>query len=257
MLIIFAAFIGLMGLTILDPLGRSQLRVKSREDWILDSAGLIVQGVIIPLLQVTVITWLYRILIPFPSGSLKVPPLIGFVLSFVIIDYLYYWNHRLLHSPLLWRVHRVHHTVTQMDVLGTSRNPLWASLLIIYLWIHTLFLYLLADPIGYLLGVSLTSALDLWRHSRFAVPVDSWLDLCLRSWLILPQDHAIHHGSHAPNCNYGANFKFWDRMHGTLDRDRDVLPSIGISTSLSSIQKLWFPFDRGCGKINSDTNSNN
>jgi sterol desaturase/sphingolipid hydroxylase (fatty acid hydroxylase superfamily) len=143
MLIIFAAFIGLMGLTILDRSGCSQLRVKSREDWILDSAGLIVQGVIIPLLQVTVITWLYSILIPLPSGSLEVPPLIGFVLSFIIVDYLYYWNHRLLHSPLLWRVHRVHHTVTQMDVLGTSRNTLWASLLIIYLWIHTLSVSLL------------------------------------------------------------------------------------------------------------------
>ena len=35
---------------------------------------------------------------------------------------------------------------TDMDLLGTSRNTLWASFLMIYLWVHALFIYSLQDP---------------------------------------------------------------------------------------------------------------
>jgi len=237
-LIVFVSFIGLVGWTISDQSGRNQLKSKSREDWILDGIGLTIQGILIPLFQATLVYWLYHYLLPNYQGFLNLSPLLSFILSFVLVDYLYYWNHRILHSKLLWQVHQVHHTVTQMDVLGTSRNTIWTSLLIVYLWIHTLFLYLLNDSTGYLLGVSLTSALDLWRHSR----LNTWLNKFLSAWLILPQDHAWHHGSESFNCNYGANLKIWDKLHGTYYESEELPDAIGISTELSLSQKLLFPF---------------
>ncbi|MEH2105631.1 sterol desaturase family protein [Nostoc sp.] len=241
-LLIFGSFIGLVGWTITNPIGRTQLKVKSREDWLLDGTGLTIQGIFIPLLQATLVYWLYQHLLPNQQGYLKVSFIPAFLISFVIVDYLYYWNHRLLHTKLLWKVHQVHHTVTQMDVLGTSRNTLWTSLLIIYLWIHTLFLYLLADPTGYLLGVSLTSALDLWRHSCLIIPESSWLYQFLSSWLILPQDHSWHHCREIHNYNYGANLKIWDKLHGTYYESKKMPSIIGISSSLNLFQKLFFPF---------------
>jgi sterol desaturase/sphingolipid hydroxylase (fatty acid hydroxylase superfamily) len=174
--------------------------------------------------------------------SSDLSPIFTFFLSFVAVDYLYYWNHRLLHSPFFWNVHQVHHTVTHLDVLGTSRNTLWASFLIVYLWVHSFFLYLLADPTGYLLGVSLTSALDLWRHSQLTIPSKSWLYHYLSPWLILPQDHAWHHSSQSPNCNYGANLKLWDKWHGTYYEESELPTEIGTATSLNFTQKLLFPF---------------
>ncbi len=239
---VFISFISLIGWTICDRAGRAPLKAKSREDWLLDSAGLLVQGLLIPLLQVTVIYQVYHHWLPGEQGLLKLSPVASFLISFVVVDYLYYWNHRLLHAAPFWQVHRVHHTVTHLDVLGTSRNTLWASFLIIYLWIHALFLYLLAEPTGYILGVSLTSALDLWRHSRLMVPADSWLYRCLSPWLILPQDHACHHSSQSPHSNYGANLKLWDRLHGTYFKNNDLPSELGIITPLSFTQKLLFPF---------------
>ncbi|MBD2438219.1 sterol desaturase family protein [Nostoc sp. FACHB-110] len=241
-LIIFVAFSGLVSWTISDKFCRNQFKVKSIEDWLLDGVGLTIQGMLIPLLQGTVIYWFYQHLLPNQQGILQLSPIVTFAISFILIDYLYYWNHRLLHSRLFWQLHKVHHTVTQMDVLGTSRNTIWTSLLIVYLWIHTLFLYLLNDPTGYLLGVSLTSALDLWRHSRLIISTNSWLDKLVVSWLILPQDHAWHHCSETFNCNYGANFKIWDKLHGTHYKSEELPSVIGISTELSLRQKLLFPF---------------
>lgn len=248
--IVFLVFAGLMGLTIAHPAGRSRLWTKSRGDWLLDGLGLFVQGVLIPLLQVTVVYWLVHFLLPQHQGCLYLPAIVAFFLSFVAIDYLYYWNHRWLHSQL-WPLHQVHHTLTVMDVLGTSRNTLWSSFFIIYLWLHALFLYLLHDPTAYLVGVSLTSALDLWRHSQFRL--DGLPYYWLSPWLILPQDHAQHHaresGSHNYSGNYGANLKLWDRLHGTYHSDEgseDIFDQtnggLGYETNLTLCQKLIYPF---------------
>ena len=129
-----------------------------------------------------------------------------------------------------------------MDVLGTSRNTLWSSGLIVYLWVHGLFIYLLDNPAAYLLGVSLTAALDLWRHSRLGPSVNSGRYKWLSPWLVLPQDHALHH-SPAHGCNFGANLKIWDRLHGTARQAEHFPIRLGIITTLSFWQKLLYPFE--------------
>ena len=240
-LLVFIAFISLVGWTIFNKSTRNKLKKKCFQDWLLDSAGLVFQGILIPLFQVILIYQLSCLLI-MPQKCLNLPIILSFILSFVGVDYIYYWNHRLLHCSFLWKIHRVHHTISYMDVLGTSRNTLWASFLIIYLWIHSWFIYILTDPTGYLLGVSLTSALDLWRHSQLIIPSNSWLYRFLSPWLILPQDHAWHHSSQCFNYNYGANLKLWDRLHGTYYNNSQLPTEIGIKTSLSLTQKLLFPF---------------
>lgn len=239
--LVFIAFISLFGWTILNKSCRNKLKKKCFQDWLLDSSGLLFQGMLIPLLQVILIYHL-NYLLSIPQKYLNLSIFGSFIISFVAVDYLYYWNHRLLHCSFLWNIHRVHHTVNDLDVLGTSRNTIWASFLIIYLWIHTLFLYLLRDPTGYLLGVSLTSALDLWRHSQLIITSNTWLYRFLSPWLILPQDHAWHHSSQLFNYNYGANLKLWDRLHRTYYNNSQLPTEIGIKTSLTFTQKLLFPF---------------
>ncbi len=201
----------------INPRSQLRLRQKSRESWILDISGLWVQGLIIPWLQIVVVMRLYGWLMPSAQVSLSLHPGLAFLLSFVAVDYLYYWNHRLLHLRSLWFIHRLHHTLTDMDVLGTSRNTLWSSFFIVYLWVHALFIFLLADPTWYVVGVGLSNALDLWRHSEVHLP--DWLGRWLSPWLILPMDHAAHHHRQFCGTNFGANLKVWDRLHGTACGD--------------------------------------
>jgi sterol desaturase/sphingolipid hydroxylase (fatty acid hydroxylase superfamily) len=235
--IVLVAFIGLVSATLANLQSRCKLRQKPCQDWLLDGCGLAIQGVIIPLLQ-AVLYGLIRLKSPDLEASVHLPNITAFLTSFVLVDYLYYWNHRWLHR-WAWRWHQVHHTVTEMDVLGTSRNTLWTSGLMIYLWIHPLLLYLIDHPAGYLLGVSLTAALDLWRHSGLNPPQfwDHWLS----PWLVLPRDHAWHHaGSQNQAVNYGANFK-WDRWHHTSYHTDAPPVTLGIPLRVSLWRKLFLP----------------
>jgi sterol desaturase/sphingolipid hydroxylase (fatty acid hydroxylase superfamily) len=242
-MLIFLTFIILIGWNLNQPQRRIAWQQKPTTAWAIDLAGLLMQGVIIPLLQVTIIYQLYRYILPLDRASWQLHPLAALSLSFVGVDYLYYWNHRLLHTRWLWSSHLVHHTVTDMDVLGTSRNTLWTSFLIVYLWVHGLFIYLLADPTWYILGASLTSALDLWRHSHYH-PAPR-IDRFLQSWLILPRDHAWHHAETSvirQHCNFGANFKFWDKIHGTYYESTVPPDRLGTPTDLSLSQQLIDPY---------------
>jgi sterol desaturase/sphingolipid hydroxylase (fatty acid hydroxylase superfamily) len=239
---IFAAFISLIGCNFINRINRNKLIIKKLEDWLIDGVGLTIQGVVIPLLQATLVYSLYQYLLPHYQGCLQISPILAFIISFIVVDYLYYWNHRLLHTKNFWTAHQVHHTITDMDVLGTSRNTIWTSFFIIYLWIHPLFIYLLADPTAYLLGVSLTCALDLWRHSSFIISNNHLLYQFLSPWLILPQDHNWHHSRENQHCNYGANLKIWDKLHHTYYQNQELPNILGINTSLNLFQKLLFPF---------------
>ena len=91
-MIVFGTFVLLVGLTAWHSW--PDLRQKSPTDWILDGAGLWVQGLLIPLLQLTLLQTLYQQLFPAWHHSLSVYPVFAFILSFVVVDYLYYWNHR-------------------------------------------------------------------------------------------------------------------------------------------------------------------
>lgn len=241
MLLVFPVFLILVVATFWGDRGWSQLRQKPFDAWVLDLVGLMLQGVVIPILQVFVTVQLYQCLLPELHGVWHLPGYAAFGLNFIAVDYLYYWNHRWLHTVGLWPVHQVHHSVTEMDVLGTSRNTLWSSLLIVYLWVNGLFVYLLDAPGWYLGGMAITAALDLWRHSRFVVQ-SGWFYRILSQWLMLPQDHHWHHAAGQPGCNFGANFRLWDRLHGTSCVRHDLPEKMGVDVELSLVKKLLLPF---------------
>lgn len=237
----FISFWLLFLLSLLHPQQRQYLRLKPVVDWVLDGVSLCCQGAVIPLLQYALLIWGYERLFPQAEGILDWHPILGFVIGFIAVDYLYYWVHRGLHRPGWFAIHAVHHTLTQMDMVSTARNTLWSSLFLPYLWANSLMLYLLADPRGYFLAIALTYFLDLCRHSCFTVPTTSRLFALLNPWLILPQDHATHHSRYGSG-NFGANWKLWDKLHHTDTPPlADPLP-LGIDLPLTLVEKLWFPF---------------
>jgi sterol desaturase/sphingolipid hydroxylase (fatty acid hydroxylase superfamily) len=241
-MLVFISFVVLAALTFAIERTRRNTLQRRAEDWLLDMAGLVVQGVAIPVMQTTIVYALLALLLPDWQGSLDVPPVVAFLLNFVLVDYLYYWNHRLLHGKTLWDTHAVHHTAEHLDLFVTSRNTLWASLLIIYVWVNGIFLFLLKDPTAYLLAVSLTASLDLWRHTAFVLPADSLLYRVLTLVLITPNEHAWHHSRDKSRKNFGANLSLWDRLHGTYDRTAALPDRLGIPANLELARQLLFPF---------------
>src|SRR6266542_2361747 len=83
---------------------------KRRAEWLLDGVGLLVQGTLVPLLELVVVVGGLGWLAPSLRGSVRLPVsdfVVGFAINFFVVDYLYYWNHRLLHTPRMWPLHQV------------------------------------------------------------------------------------------------------------------------------------------------------
>jgi sterol desaturase/sphingolipid hydroxylase (fatty acid hydroxylase superfamily) len=204
---------------------------RSPAEWAMDVSGLAVQSIAVPAAALMIAHFL-RGEAPALSGALQLPGALSFLLNFVAVDYLYYWNHRLLHGPL-WRWHEAHHTPKSMDVLITSRNTLWTPALIVYVWANALFVFLLGDPRPYLFAIAVSSLLDVWRHSGMKPPKGM-----LGRVLITPRDHAWHHSTGRHDKNFGANLKMWDRLHGTLWETSSAPKDFGIRIE-GGLMKKW------------------
>lgn len=201
------------------------IAARSRGEWLIDGSGLVIQGAIATLFAFVA-----------PRGRIDVPFAAQFAISFVVIDYAFYWNHRLLHGAW-WRWHAVHHTARRLDVVVTSRNTLWTPLLIVYVWTTAAAVLVLRDPRGWLVGVSMTAALDLWRHSSMAVPTRARRALSLA--MITPHEHAWHHSTSRHDVNFGANLSIWDRMHGTYAAPDEAPGSLGVNLDGSAMRGLF------------------
>lgn len=231
------AFVLLILFTLSSSPLRSRLLSKSLNSWVLDLVNLPIQGILVPLLQTVVLYGILEASFPQYKGTIQLNGLLAFLLNFVLVDYFYYWNHRVLHLKGLWNLHRVHHSVEDMDVLATSRNTIWTTFLIVYVWANSLFIFLLQDPTWYVVGASLSAALDLWKHSNFYS--SSFLSDKLH--IATPIDHQWHH-SNKPHANFGANFNLWDKLHGTYLRETEKPKTLGIKTELPLWKALLFPF---------------
>lgn len=241
-MIVFISFWLLVALTFSLDGERASALKRSVTDWTLDLSGLLVQGLAIPALEVGMVYGLLNITAPQVKGSLEISWASAFLLNFVVVDYLYYWNHRLLHSKMFWKTHAVHHTADRVDVFITSRNTLWAPLLIVYVWANGISLFLLKDPVPFLLSASITASLDLWRHTSFFTAPGSLLHRAVSLVIITPNEHIWHHSSTRADENFGANLSIWDRMHGTYGSAAHRPEKLGIPLGLGLNRKLLFPF---------------
>ena len=135
LIIIFMTFSALTLMSLLIDENRTRVLSRTPAEWLYDGVGLIIQGVMIPALPFLLLP-LLRMILPNLNGSLTFPGWIQFLFSFVVVDYLYYWNHRVLHHKMYWSLHRLHHSSRLLDVLSTSRNSLITSFLFVLECIH-------------------------------------------------------------------------------------------------------------------------
>jgi sterol desaturase/sphingolipid hydroxylase (fatty acid hydroxylase superfamily) len=239
LVLLFLTFSSLTILSLLIEERRMAAFSRNQDEWTADLAGLFIQGVLIPAFPFMMVPLLNEFL-PMFAGKIRINALVQFIMSFVIVDYLYYWNHRFFHRKHFWLLHRLHHSSRHLDIFATSRNSLITSFLFIYVWAQILGLYLLKDSGAFMLGLGLTFALDLWRHSGIKQPFVIHIFL---GWiLILPEQHILHHSVTGRTKNYGANLCWWDKLHGTYSAV--ILPNNNLEkiTSKSIWRELLSPW---------------
>ena len=147
---------------------------------------------------------------------LALPPPLGFLLSFLLMDLtFYYWhlaNHRV---AFLWRFHNVHHTDPDLDVSTAFRFHFGEISLSI---LFNLLQVALIGPSLWAFAVYQIAfqAEVLFHHSNVRLPIG--VERLLNKVIVTPRMHGIHHSEvrRENNSNFGTVFPWWDRLHRTL-----------------------------------------
>jgi sterol desaturase/sphingolipid hydroxylase (fatty acid hydroxylase superfamily) len=139
-----------------------------------------------------------------------------------------YWVHRAMHrAPILWRIHRVHHSDEAVDVSTSLRNHPLELLLVVP--VEGLVVLLLGAPVSAVVAVqTLLLAASFWQHADIRLPAR--VERALSRAIITPRLHRLHHNPERAihDSNYGDFFAWWDAMFGTLDR-RDGRQRVGLA----------------------------
>ena len=138
---------------------------------------------------------------------------LSFVFLVVLHDAYFYWMHRALHHPKLFRIfHRVHHQ---------SHNPTpWASLAF-HPWealaeiaiLPILVLLVPFHPIALLAFASWSLIWNIIGHLGYELFPAGWVDHPIFKWINTSTHHNLNHK--CGQGNYGLYFNWWDHWMGT------------------------------------------
>ena len=133
----------------------------------------------------------------------------------LVLDYLAYTWHRLLHAPLLWRLHRVHHNDLDMDVTTAWRFH-FGEMLASIPYRAGLPALLGVRPATVLAYEAVFEACTAFHHSNWRLPLA--VERRLAPLLVTPRAHGIHHSvvRRETQSNFGTMLTLWDRLHRTL-----------------------------------------
>jgi sterol desaturase/sphingolipid hydroxylase (fatty acid hydroxylase superfamily) len=170
------------------------------------------------------------------------PEVPAVVLGVLILDVAIYWQHRLHHAiPVLWRLHRVHHADTSIDVTtGVRFHPLEIALsMAIKLGIIALFGI---APLAVLIFEIALSVGALFTHTNLYLPAT--FEHVLRWVLVTPEMHRVHHSWHRDetNSNFSFHLSLWDRLFRSYrdePRDGHVDMTIGLSDFRSDNEQTF------------------
>lgn len=142
-------------------------------------------------------------------------------LALLLLDAWTYAWHRLNHAvPFFWRFHKLHHSDRAMDVTTASR----------FHFVEILFSSLLRVPVLLLIGCGIEQlalyelvlfAVVQFHHANIGLP--EFLDRALRTIIVTPYLHKVHHSVVVAECNsnYSSLFSWWDRLFGTIRLTHD------------------------------------
>lgn len=145
------------------------------------------------------------------------PYWVKLALGVVLYDLTTYWIHRASHKfPLLWRLHRVHHSDTHMDSSTTFRfHPL--EIILIYQTGNVITAGLFGtDMTALALYYFIVYVFFFLEHSNLKYP--KWLNHTLGLVLVMPDHHRVHHhkDQQYTDSNFADIFILWDRIFQTF-----------------------------------------
>ena len=167
-------------------------------------------------------------------------------------DMTQYWWHRLSHTPLLWPLHRAHHTAHYMSIRVTYRNNffyylmmpgLWVSGVLIYAGFGTVYVAYLVIKLTVILGAHCAVRWDEPLYRIKALGPLMWL---VERTISTPATHWAHHaltnadGIGHYKGNFGNLLFFWDILFGSAHITRRYPAQVGLRDDQIYGKERWF-----------------
>jgi sterol desaturase/sphingolipid hydroxylase (fatty acid hydroxylase superfamily) len=202
---------------------RWPLRVYDKpKAWMIDTLGLVVSASV----TIAFRKWLSSPIYSLPAvpgfGWISdtaqfventIPWPIVFLVSVVVLDFLLYIGHRMLHTTYLWHTHALHHSVEHLYWFGGNRSsPFHVVLQLLWGTLLGLVWPVYGGMTAFVAGLIVYTSIQHFNHAniRWRLGPLEWL-------FVVPRYHFVHHGADPTlnNSNFGFLLTVWDRMFGT------------------------------------------
>jgi alkylglycerol monooxygenase len=226
-------FLGLIGVELLVARLRRR-SVYRLQDALADLGCGVAQQVVLVFAGAAILAgyaWLYDHfrLVTFGASSA-----IPWVIAFVVVDFVYYWWHRLSHRVnFLWAAHAVHHQSEDYNLAVALRQSILTSFTSLPFYYPMALLGV--PPVVYVTMAAASTLYQFWIHTELVGKL-GWLELLINT----PSHHRVHHAVNPRylDRNYGAILIVWDRLFGTFVEERE--PAVfGTSKPIASFDSGW------------------
>ena len=169
--------------------------------------------------------------------SAVIPLWAMWLLTFVLIDLVFYIYHRMSHRMrFLWAIHMSHHSSEEMNFAvsfrqawfgPTSKIPFFVSLPLIGL-----------DPTIIAVAGVISTLWGIVGHTQIVNKLGPL------EWVFnTPSHHRVHHGSNKQyiDKNYGNLLIIWDRMFGTFEPEREQV-QYGLVNNVNTFNPVKITF---------------
>lgn len=138
---------------------------------------------------------------------------LSFGLVLLIHDTWFYWTHRLMHRPALFRrMHAVHHASRPPTAWAAMSFHPWEALTGAF--VIPLLVFVMPLHIGVVGAVLLVmSVMGVANHMGWEMFPSRLISGRFGDWIITASHHQRHHERY--ECNYGLYFRLWDKLCGT------------------------------------------
>ena len=190
------------------------------ENFTLIASGWLVAKFTIGFLPFVAASWAYENNIGL-LNSFSITSLTAIILTYLLLDLTIYLQHIVFHKiPILWRIHRVHHTDLDLDVSSGFRFHPLEILLSLMIKIVAI-IVIGANPTGVIAFEIILNMGSLFNHSN--LNIRGRFDKVLRAFIVTPDMHRIHHSveRRETDSNYGFTISLWDRIFRTY-RDKSL-----------------------------------
>jgi alkylglycerol monooxygenase len=153
---------------------------------------------------------------------------------FLLVDFAYYWAHRMSHEiNLFWGGHVVHHQSEEYNLSVALRQ---SSLQIVWTFAFNLPIALLGfSTRDFALISALNTLYQFWIHTE-TIGKMGWFEYFFNT----PSHHRVHHGRNPKyiDKNHAGSLIIWDKMFGTFQAEEEK-PIYGITKPINSWNALW------------------